>query len=302
LKIGIFAPFAYGDMTICTNVLKHKDELWGAGAEVFWYSPEPYSDILKYNPYIKEVRSSHGFDWHQIRPDMQQTWVDSNLKSFPIVADLDRVYFPCTWDVPNPEYRNGIQYVRLHRKTMAIPDRIPLGHPCLFFSDEENLRAENFVQALPTSHKRIMFETINASSQTPWNDAKTRAVCSKCKEILGENCSILFASKPILNRDVSFGLKCDQLSGVALVNGIDLSEFTIRQLIPVYNRCHLFIGIASGITAATCAWSANPDVPRIEYTGAWEFFSNPIARGHATSHTDWNAFMNQLEVELRKLC
>jgi hypothetical protein len=96
-----------------------------------------------------------------------------------------------------------------------------------------------------------MLETVGKSGQSLWDNDCTKKSMDICRDILGK-CNFIFVS-PGSHK----GFEDD---GVA-----DCSAFTARQCIPIYNRCNLFIGVSSGVGCMTTSWSANDNVPRIEY-------------------------------------
>jgi len=68
MKIGIYAPWANGDMIMSTPFLKYRNELW-PGATIVWFVLPPENphaaglhraspDIVAHNPYIDEIRKS----------------------------------------------------------------------------------------------------------------------------------------------------------------------------------------------------------------------------------------------------
>lgn len=281
MKVGIFGTWGNGDIIISTPVLKYKETLWPK-AQIVWITQADKIDIFAHNPFVTEVRTPENPNAlpNEIffSPGYSPT---SFKKENPIVEDLDMLYFPVLWLHKNMLH---FPYGLFHREIFGYDKSLPV-HPCLFFTQQEDISAENFVSQLPNKWN-IMLETECRSYQTEWNQQTTISVMDECRKIL-ESCNFIFAS-PGSGNDF----------GVGNPGVVDCSSFSIRQCIPVYNRCHLFLGVSSGVSQATCSWPSNPSVPRIDYVRSENYSSKYIARGTAQSATNKDEFMSKIKAML----
>jgi len=303
MKVGIYAPWASGDMILATMVLKYKELFWPNSQIVWFIRPKAPSDhhtasgdIVAHNPFIDEVRMSeedftkviklrvgHRTNEHGhplIVPKHlagQMTSVKAELGSF---RDLDLCYFPAPWaccdKLSEPYLQTTSRYV------FDYPES---PHPCLYFSKDEDEKASIFMASLPFKYN-IMMETKCGSNQSAWDQNTTKDVMATCRVVLGD-CNFIFASN---------GVDVPQDRGV-----VNCSEFTIRQCVPVYNRCHLFLGTASAISMATCGWSSNPTVKRIDYTNSPFIASKPIAMGETLLVSNHGDLLSSLGNFLRQI-
>jgi len=289
-KVGIYAPWASGDTIISSSVLKYKDIIWKDCYLVWFYVPSenPYAmqlhrtdkDMMFNNPWISELRPSmddplsiinlriggrqrsFGPPWMQLSVDKTQAGLLSPEKThFESVKDLDLCFFPAPW--ANCDHLD-VHFSLISNFVFNFPANLEI-HPCLFFTPEEDQKAEQFIKNLPFKYS-IMMETKYFSGQSNWDDQTTETVINTCRSRLGD-CNFIFASP---NTHHLFSGK-----GV-----VDCSQFTIRQCIPIFNRCNLFLGVSSGISQAICSWTANPLVKRIELINTLTISTSPIARGH----------------------
>jgi len=296
-KVGIFAPHAYGDTILVTSLLKYREELWPDKDIVWFASPSSY-DALKYSPGISEIRPHQDYHYGpDVRIGLSSGQLSPNRTKFKDTADLDLGYYLTPWanrhlwdkpfhNVPPPD----LLFAHLSRfilKSAGIAAEMPDWYPCIGFSKEEDERAEAFIGSLP--HKKtVMLETKFTSCQSSWDDPCTEKVVEILWNVLGP-CNLVFASPGshlgwgCQKADGCSGLKAGKciwsVLGQHPGSVVDCSGFTIRQCVPVYNRCHLFIGVSSGISTATSAWSANVEVPRIQYCRDLRSSGEPFARG-----------------------
>jgi len=286
MKIGIYAPWANGDMIMSTPFLKYKEQIW-PGAQIVWFVlPEENHhatclhraspDIMAHNPYVSEIRPSTSNPSDVIRLRVGHR---TNSEGHPLTvglensgrivpgsrpaefSDLDLLYFPA------PQHncdKLTTPFGLITRFVFAYPPGAEI-HPCLYFSPEEDAKAETFLTSLPHKHS-VMLETAYNSGQSYWDEDLTRQVMHALRSILGF-VNFVFASpgthKPFLDD-----------AGV-----VDCSAFSIRQCIPVFNRCHLFMGTSSGISHAVSSWSANPNTRRIDCTNNPAISIRCTARG-----------------------
>lgn len=269
MKVGIYVPWGSGDIIICTPVLKYKDLLWTPGVQVVWILQGPGEDILAHNPLLSEVRHASSADtWNHTTDDiivkLRKSPDGDFEKGHPCVMDLDKLYFPMLW-CNHLHIRKQIPYALIHREVFGYGKDLEV-HPCMFFTPEEDHRAEQLIKALPFRFT-VMLETAQRSGQSNWNHDTTHRVMAGFRRILGD-CNFVFASHG----------QAGPFNGPGVA---DCSPFTIRQCIPIYNRCHAFAGVSSGISQATCSWTASPTVLRVDYVGAETISSKSIARGPA---------------------
>jgi len=281
MRIGVFVDWGFGDIIISTPVLKYKDRLWGPNAEVVWFIQPHRADVLAYNPWIHELRMTGGDVGriHELRLSP-----DGNFKKgHEVVKDLDKLYFPALWlNIP----MCGNPYGLVHRSIFGYDSSLPV-HPCLFNTPEEEQKSKEFVEKLPYKWN-VMLETKAMSGQTRWDDSTTELAINLCSQYLG-NCNFIFASPGT----------CGKFAGPSVV---DCSGFTIRQCIPIYNKCHLFLNVTSGIAQATCSWGTNPAVIRLDYVTCEHYSSKFIATStRAYSSTSVPEFKSKLESALSQM-
>ena len=293
MKIGIYAPWASGDALLATMVLKYKNQLWPNSKIVWFIIPKSNNshaadkDVVAHNPAISEVRmASENFseviklrvgnrankEGHPLSVPKElagkMTAIKSETRSF---SDLDLLYFPAPW--ANCDRLNE-DFVLTSKYVFDYPE--PHIHPCSFFSDQEDKMATRLVSSLPFKYS-IMMETQCGSNQSSWNEGTTTKIMEACRSILG-GCNFIFASPGTHTSFVGPGV-------------VDCSAFTIRQCLPIYNRCQLFLSTASGIAVVTCSWKANPLVRRVEFTNNPLITTRPIAMGEAQWSADEGRFL-----------
>lgn len=270
-KVGIIAPGAAGDLLLTTCILPHAAKLW-PDHDVIWFAMPQFSDLLAHNPYIAEVRPFHEIgDCKAVRQAGTEfiygTRVDLDKArelKVKCLTDLDAAYFSTPWLVGGVYW--GFTYCDLVKHIFGLPTDTKPWHPVLEWKQEEDARAEVFMQTLHTL-PCVMLETVCKSNQSAWTDDVTRQVMQKCREYLGP-CHWIFAS-----RDATLH------TGVGGEQSILMHDWTIRQLVPVFNRCVLFVGCASGISTATTCWKSSEKVPRFLFHNSPMFSSHGNARG-----------------------
>lgn len=274
-KIGIFAYGAHGDIALCTSVLKYKDILW-PGKDIVWYcnlkhESSPYSDMLKFNDAISEVRDwpeqdGVQIDFRILKNEIGQLRLEqrNNVES---IKDLHNGYFPAPWAMLPDNYFNTINYSNIPRIVCGA-DPSWEWHPYLKFSNEEREMTKEFCSKLPYS-KTIMLETqLRSAGDARMSEDLIKNIMRLCRD-KWVNCNFIFASK------LDYSHLVDD-KGV-----VSASEFTVRQTALIHNHCDLFLGVTSGITMAASCWGNKP-VPRIEMTSNTTH-SSVIANGPVTS-------------------
>lgn len=305
MKVGIYAPWANGDMIMSTPFLKYREELW-PGANIIWFVLPPENahaaglhraspDIVAHNPYIDEVRASmsspgemvkarvghrtneHG---HPLSVGIDEAGrIKDDSRVLPELSDLDLCYFPAP--THNCD-KLGTPFTLITKFVFKYPEGAVI-HPCLFFTKEEDGKAESFVGALPHKYT-IMLETEYGSGQSHWNDDLTRDCMRVARSTLGF-CNFVFASPK----------SCEKFRDDAGV--VDCSGFSIRQCIPIFNRCNLFIGVGSGISHAVGSWTASP-VRRIDCTNGTALSTSYTSIGPCSNAFRREDFMPLLVNEL----
>ena len=252
--IFMTASGGFGDILCSTCLLPYREELW-PGKRLAWFVHPDCKDILEFNDKVDEVR---------------------------IVSDLVSAYDPQTTITINtaPWWNGkligqGIPYALIPMR--VVGREFKDWHPYIKFSKEEDERSDVFIKSLPFP-KTVILETVCRSGQGSWNSQVTAETFRICRDIIGP-CNFLFASKTGFdgNTKQSLGFEGD---GVA-----DLSAFTIRQCVPIFNRCHLMVGISSGLSCAVCSWQANPAVERVELVHNKQYGTWPMARGPLATTT-----------------
>lgn len=282
-KVGIFAPFSLGDLTISTCLLKHKDILWPS-MDVIWFSVPAGRDILKFNPDISEIRdhASHHYGV-DVRILGSSGKLSDNKGKYKDTADLDLGFYTTPWG--NPKIlaeRRDIPYAFFPK--FVIGKNMTEWKPCVYFSQEEEEKANAFVKQLPYENS-IMIEAEARSGQSLWDESCTYEAIKICRKILGK-CNFIFASPGSHVKYVEDGV-------------VDCSSFTARQCIPVYNMCHMFIGVSSGISCLTTAWSAKEGIPRIEYCHESRMSTTHLSK--CSLCTDKDALFRSIENNAKKL-
>lgn len=252
-KIWMMASGGIGDIACSTSLLHFKDELW-PGDKIVWFVHPLFPDILKYNDKIDEVRIVDEIHTKKDCKIQVQTAPWGNQR---LIESSDTPY--------------TILPMKLMKKNWPLSE----WHPCIYFSEEEDIAAKKFVSSLPYP-RTIMLETFCRSGQSTWNNNYSLKIIKICREIMG-NCNFIFASKK------GFGDAPDQMPEIEGAGLVDGGSFTARQLIPVYNKCDMFIGISSGISCLTCSWSASPNVKRVEYVYFNKYSTELISRGPISS-------------------
>jgi hypothetical protein len=298
MKVGIYAPFASGDLITSTPVLQYKNMLW-PGARIVWFVIEPAHrpniasrDLLGFNPLVDEVRVIPPEASLLEHRDGHATNSVGHAISVPdaclgrlrtrceYTKDLDLCYFPAPW--ANCDKLDD-KFAFIHRGVFKYDASLEV-HPCLFFSEDEDGKAKEMVSSLPF-RKTIMLETRFTSGQSPWDDAATVEVTKTCRNRLGD-CNFVFSSPG----------QAAKFAGKGVI-GCDL--LTIRQCIPVHNMCHLFLGSCSAVSSATCSWSAKP-IPRLDMIYRENISSKYFARGAADYATSLGDFCTKLDQILCK--
>jgi len=292
VKVGIYCPWANGDMIMSTPVLIYRDHLW-PNAKLVWFIltkdnkhaaglHRAHPDLVAHNPHIDEVRVSMS------KPrDLVEARVGHHTNSqghplsvgdkagkmrqgyrrlFPELADIDLCYFPGPQH--NCDKLTTTSFALICRSVFPFPGGAEI-HPCLYFTKVEEQTAKKFVDGLPHPYT-IMLETEYHSGQSYWNADLTRETMKSARQILGK-CNFVFASP-------KGHLPFKDDAGV-----VDCSAFTIRQCIPVFNHCDLFIGVASGISHAVSSWSASDKVRRVDCSNNPFIDVSCTARGPCSS-------------------
>jgi len=289
-RIGIYAPWASGDAILSTMALKYKGHFWPGHCHLVWFvlpekrhSHAASADIVAHQPLVDEVRiasepsseviklrvghrtNSQGHPLSVKKPAGLMAETHKRMKSF---ADLHYCYFPAPW--ANCDRLQGLFALASN----AVFDYPEPPHPCLEYSPEEDESASRFVASLPHA-RSVMLETRCGSNQSNWTNETTKVVMDACRRELGP-CNFIFASP-----GSSQGHQADCVA--------ECGGFTIRQCIPIYNRCDLFVSTSSAVAIATCSWSASPGVKRVDYTNNPLITTRPIARGQTRWTNDQNA-------------
>lgn len=283
-KVGIIAPGAAGDLLLTTAMLPHKDTLW-PDSDIIWYAKPCHADLLAHNPYVSEVRSFDAIgECRDVRQEGDEfthgTRVDmEKARKVPVLADLDVAYFSTPWLVSGVYW--GFSYVDLVKHIFGLSTNLRPWHPILEWTPEEEKRADDFVKSL-LPQPCVMLETVCKSGQSRWSPDTTQLVMQKCIAAFGP-CNFLLASREEVAERWSAYLSASTVSV--------LDAWTIRQLVPLFNRCVFFGGCASGITCATTCWRASDKVVRFVYHNHPQFSTNGVARGsnlEATKECDLN--------------
>lgn len=289
--IGIFLHGQQGDIMSAMSVLRYRNELWGDDHKIVWYSSKENFDLFKHQDI--EVREfPRGFGY----PDMVKTenkklvdagkepiwedWsplVDGNnqlnlqLKNnFPSLVGIDGGYFPAPHQVPVPK-RHGISYPDVSRKVFGISDNIEW-HPVLKFSEDEKLRATEFIKNMGEG-KRVIIESFAGSGQSRMNEEMIVATMNKCNDIWGK-CNFIFASHKFLRDNETFPAYLFENSKVH-----SSKEFTVRQCALICAQSDLMISVSSGITVAASCWDL-PQPPTIQFTGSYICSTRTLAKSH----------------------
>jgi hypothetical protein len=280
-KVGIFAPGSNGGVAgsnggvaVASAVLYYRDELW-PNCDVVWFAGSPSAaDIVKHSN-IQEVREY----------DVKKHFLYPACIPGCIPTDIKQCYFPLPWQ--NPKFAECSEnYAEVPMRTFGIHGRP--WHPMVGFSAEEDSNAADFISSMPFKNT-VMIECTCHSGQSGWDMSMTNKVVAACVRKLGD-CNFLFASP-------------GTHVGVMAPFAADCSLFSIRQCVPLYNRCSLFVGVSSGISCVTCSWSANADVPRVEFVYLNRYSTSIISRRQWAGGHDQSTFfaaMDKVLLEVNK--
>lgn len=293
-KIGVVLPFQNGDLITGTSVLRYKDTLW-PDCDIVWFCNEPHSDALKYQDI--EIRYfPHGWgilenDFNGIyrdrvlkdkmegRPEWEdwsilmneQNRLKPELKNrFKSFSDLHDVYFPAPWML-NVSQRHGISYPDCSKQVFKIPADWEW-HPVLKHSEEEKLKALQFIGVVGTNRKRVLFETFAGSDQSKITHEMIINSIKICKE-MWEGCAIIFMSHKYLRSQEQFPDGFFEQEGI-----YSASEFTVRQCALLTHYADLMISVSSGVTVACSAWGMAA-IPILQFCGSWVCSTQSLALG-----------------------
>lgn len=275
-NIGIFLPGVNGDLATATSVLRYTNDLW-PNHNIIWFCNHPFSDILKYNDKISEIRSwPNGWEGNKERSqigqncDLWEDWsvlkdtnnhLDQRLKNnFDLTKDIDIGYFPAPWQM-SLEQRHNIDYPNCSRKIFGVPDNWEW-RPYLCFSNEERDMVEDWRAALPYT-RTIMLETYLSSGPRYMSDDMIKKSIRLCNRKFGQ-CNFIFASH------------IDHSNLYDDKGMLSCSHFTVRQTALVNNYSDLIISIGSGISVVVSCWG-NKQTPHIQYTGS--FIGSTVSLG-----------------------
>lgn len=271
-SVIMMANGGFGDVACSTCLLYHREKLW-PGKRLIWLVHPTCEDILKFNDKIDEVMI-------EVSPEVRKQAEK---------ADIDIVN-TAPWANPGL-VQQGIPYAQIPMR--VLKSEFKEWHPYLKFSEEEDARAEAFIKALPFP-RTIILETSCRSGQSSWNSTYTEKVIRACKGVLG-SCNFLFASK------TGFDGVSKQSAGFEGAGVTDLSSFTIRQCLPIFNRSHLMVGISSGLSCSVCSWQANPSVERVELVYNRQYGTWPMARGPLATTTNMDEMLGAVETAARRI-
>jgi len=278
MKIGIFAPWGKGDVCNSTCALKYREQLW-PNAKIVWFVCKENYDILAFTKEVDEIRvwpfpwNETNTDWQGFRTDIHGVMSNAS-KSVPCLSDIDKGFFSIPWS--NIKMLPTHDLVDIPKAVFGVEMSAPW-HPVINYSKEEEDRAKNFIASLPFK-KNVMLETICRSGQSSWVPSFSLDVMKACENKLGK-CNFIYASPS----------SAPQGQGI-----VECGSFSVRQCIPLYNMVDLFVGVSSGVSCATCAWSASTSVPRIELCGAMKVSTFKMARGKVFLATNQKQLLDKI--------
>jgi len=264
-SILMTANGGFGDVACSTCLLHHRETLW-PGKRLIWLIHPDCKDVLQFNDKIDEVRVGDIKNGLFIDPETTLT-----LNTAPWSNQLMAA--------------QGVPYALIPMR--VVGQDFKEWHPYIGFSKEEDDAAGAFVQSLPYP-KTVMLETTCRSGQSSWGSANSAEAMRICRNVMGP-CNFLFASKS------GFAGTSKQSLGLEGEGVFELGSFTMRQCLPIYNRCHLMIGIASGLSCVFCSWQASPLVERVEFVYNRQFGTWPMARGPLATATDVPTVYKEIE-------
>lgn len=263
------ASGGFGDIACSTCLLHYREALW-PGKRLVWLVHPGCKDILQFNDKIDEVR---------------------------VIGNIRKGTFANSLVLNTAPWSNGplvLQQVPYALIPMRVVGReFKDWHPYIRFSKEEDAAAEAFVKSLPYP-KTVMLETTCRSGQSSWVPKNSSEAMQICRKVLGP-CNFLFASKS------GFAGAPKQSLGLEGEGVFELGAFTIRQCLPIYNRCHMMIGIASGLSCVFCAWQASSLVERVEYVYKRQFGTWPMARGPLATAFDIPTAYKEIEAAAMRI-
>lgn len=289
-RVAICCHGQVGDIMTAMSVLKYKNELWGSDCKVVWFASKENWDIFKHS-HIEVREFPRGFGYPEMVVEenrkliekgelpVWEDWkplVDENnhlnlelAKNVPSLSEFDFGYFPAPHQVPHNK-RLNVDYPNVSRKVFGLPNNYEW-HPVLEFSDEEKIKADEYMTKLP-SGKIIFWETFAGSGQTFLTEEMVERGMWICREYW-KGCNFIFGSHKFLSGNEQFPQGFFERNGV-----YSCSDFTARQTALISGRCDLILSVSSGLCVAASCWGNNP-VPIIQAAGSFICSTQSLALG-----------------------
>lgn len=267
-KIGIFLAGQVGDLATAMSVLYYRKELWG-DKEIIWYCNFPNADLLRYAP-IDEVRpwlwAGNGLpegcpDYYPMLCNAENRLDTVKAKQFPSTADLEDGYFPAPHQLSNDK---RVDYPNCSKKVFGVSDDKEW-HPLLNWSIAEQMECEDLFTMRLDPCKNILLETFYGSGQSVWDDLFTIRTIELCREKWG-HCNFIFTSHKNTEQFKDFG------------GYYSLANLTPRVAALYINYADLFVGVSSGMSVVTSAWSLKK-VPKMQCCGSFKCSTVPLSTG-----------------------
>ncbi len=248
---GIAVFHNRGDVLAATPVARQlkADE---PGCRVVWYTSKAYENLLDGNPYVDEVVGMEG----------DPLELDGEIERLRAARPWTRFFTPAAY--MNPEVHEGRAVFETVRDAAGLDWTVPFEF-VLRLSEKERAQADRYWRSLPEGPK-VLVEVEFFSDQSVWEED----FAFDLVEILEPLSPVfLFTSgnRPsFLNAFKERYPKAYWCREPFRLN----AEF--------YNRCDLFVGVSSGISALTLSDSCRRDVLHVEVVGGWPWGAGCLGR------------------------
>ncbi len=248
---GIAVFHNRGDVLAATPLarrLKREDP----SCRVVWFTSRSCAPILAENPFVDEVVALEG----------DPLELDGRIDELRLERNWSGFFTPAAY--MNPDLLRGRSVFEAARAACGIPGGEPLEF-VLRLSPREVEQAERYWRALPEGPK-ILVETEFFSDQSFWREDFAFDLLEALKHL---DPVFLFTSG---NRPF-FLDRFEELHPKAY-----WCREPFRLNLEFYNRCDLFVGVSSGISALTLCESCRRDVLHLELVRGWPWGAGSLGR------------------------
>jgi len=286
-KIAILQGGAWGDNINSTLMLKPiKEHFKNSILDI--HTSNLYGNAFDNNPFVDHIikhNVNSKNDAINLALSVPKLIADSN---YDIISAPHPMYNPDKWtSIKHPEWGTNLilAWVR------ALED---MGVPCdnlettLKLTDTEISNAKRLLNSIQNDNKNILMEIHGESGQTQWSPEWTKRV----GEYLCDNSFNLLISHKDKRGDIEY-LKNKFGKQVYWVGGL-----SIRECAEIFNNCHAFFSVSSGLSnACNTSWCKN-DIKWIETVNS-KTCSSSVIREHGkvfNHESNLDSFINMLKV------